>query len=186
VILNRVFLRQISQHRLRGSFTRTRIVACIVSSLSPATAFPDIVREPDMWERAQTIAVEMLDGRLVAGPRSARPRITTPLGCGPGGCARDDQDAPARRAHFSIGPRAWGDGVEAPEMGRRGPSTIESTRRARRGGEEALIGESRSARCQHSRYGPIVARVNRGLRPSRLSPHISISRRDVEMRGRMG
>ena len=35
-----------------------------VSSPLPATAFPDIVTEPDAWDRAKRIARDMLDGKL--------------------------------------------------------------------------------------------------------------------------
>src|SRR6516225_6941305 len=63
VILNRVFsgkypntvcgvVYQNAHRRLHCQFT----FAC--------DGIPDIVREPDMWERAKTIATEMLDGKL--------------------------------------------------------------------------------------------------------------------------
>jgi hypothetical protein len=63
VVLNRVFsgkypntvcgvVYQNAHRRLHCQFT----FAC--------DGIPDIVREPDMWERAQTIAAEMLDGKL--------------------------------------------------------------------------------------------------------------------------
>jgi hypothetical protein len=87
---------------------------------------PDIVREPDMWERAQTIAVEMLDGKLwlpeVGKATHYHAHWVRP------GWVREMTKMHRLGVHTFYRPRAWGDGIEAPEWGDQA-TTIESTRR---------------------------------------------------------
>jgi len=86
VILNRVFsgkypntvcgvVYQNAHRRLHCQFT----FAC--------DGIPDIVREPDMWERARPSRPKCSTANFGC-PRSARPRTTTPIGCIRAGCAK--------------------------------------------------------------------------------------------------
>src|SRR5262245_13911541 len=87
---------------------------------------PDIVREPDMWERAKTIAAEMLDGNLwlpeVGKATHYHAHWVRP------GWVREMTKMHRLGVHTFYRPRAWGDGLEAPEWGDEA-STIESARR---------------------------------------------------------
>ena len=125
VILNRVFsgkypntvcgvVYQNAHRRLHCQFT----FAC--------DGIPDIVREPDMWERAQTIAAEMLDGKLWL-PEVGKATHYHASWVRPG-WVREMTKMHRLGVHTFYRPRAWGDGVEAPEWGDEA-STIESTRR---------------------------------------------------------
>ena len=125
VILNRVFsgkypntvcgvVYQNAHRRLHCQFT----FAC--------DGIPDIVREPDMWERAKTIAAEMLDGKLwlpeVGKATHYHGHWVRP------GWVREMTKMHRLGVHTFYRPRAWGDGLEAPEWGDEA-STIESARR---------------------------------------------------------
>jgi Cell Wall Hydrolase len=125
VVLNRVFsgkypntvcgvVYQNAHRRLHCQFT----FAC--------DGIPDIVREPDMWERAKTIAVEMLDGKLwlpeVGKATHYHAHWVRP------GWVREMTKMHRLGVHTFYRPRAWGDGLEAPEWGDEA-STIESARR---------------------------------------------------------
>jgi hypothetical protein len=125
VILNRVFsgkypntvcgvVYQNAHRRLHCQFT----FAC--------DGIPDIVREPDMWERAQTIAAEMLDGKLWL-PEVGKATHYHASWVRPG-WVREMTKMHRLGVHTFYRPRAWGDGVEAPEWGD-AASTIEATRR---------------------------------------------------------
>jgi len=87
---------------------------------------PDIVREPDMWERAKTIAAEMLDGKLWL-PEVGKATHYHAYWVRPG-WVREMTKMHRLGVHTFYRPRAWGDGLEAPEWGDEA-STIESARR---------------------------------------------------------
>jgi hypothetical protein len=76
---------------------------------------PDLVREPDMWERAQTIAAEMLDGKLwlpeVGKATHYHAYWTRPR------WVREMTKMYKLGVHTFYRPRAWGDGEDAPEWG---------------------------------------------------------------------
>jgi Cell Wall Hydrolase len=125
VILNRVFsgkypntvcgvVYQNAHRRLHCQFT----FAC--------DGIPDIVREPDMWERAKTIAAEMLDGKLwlpeVGKATHYHAHWVRP------GWVREMTKMHRLGVHTFYRPRAWGDGLEAPEWGDEA-ATVESARR---------------------------------------------------------
>jgi cell wall hydrolase len=125
VVLNRVFsgkypntvcgvVYQNAHRRLHCQFT----FAC--------DGIPDIVREPDMWERAKTIAVEMLDGKLWL-PEVGKATHYHAYWVRPG-WVREMTKMHRLGVHTFYRPRAWGDGLEAPEWGDEA-STIESARR---------------------------------------------------------
>jgi spore germination cell wall hydrolase CwlJ-like protein len=76
---------------------------------------PDVIREPDMWERAKTIAAESLDGKIwlpEVGKAThyhaywVRPRWV-----------REMTKMHKLGVHTFYRPRAWGDGANAPEWG---------------------------------------------------------------------
>jgi hypothetical protein len=125
VVLNRVFsgkypntvcgvVYQNAHRRLHCQFT----FAC--------DGIPDIVREPDMWERAQTIAAEMLDGKLWL-PEVGKATHYHASWVRPG-WVREMTKMHRLGVHTFYRPRAWGDGVDAPEWGDEA-STMEATRR---------------------------------------------------------
>jgi len=125
VVLNRVFsgkypntvcgvVYQNAHRRLHCQFT----FAC--------DGIPDIVREPDMWERAKTIAAEMLDGRLWL-PEVGKATHYHAYWVRPG-WVREMTKMHRLGVHTFYRPRAWGDGFEAPEWGDE-VSTTESARR---------------------------------------------------------
>src|SRR5262245_44073367 len=125
VILNRVFsgkypntvcgvVYQNAHRRLHCQFT----FAC--------DGIPDIVREPDMWERAQTIAAEMLDGKLWL-PEVGKATHYHAYWVHPG-WVREMTKMHRLGVHTFYRPRAWGDGVEAPEWGDEA-STADAARR---------------------------------------------------------
>jgi Cell Wall Hydrolase len=125
VVLNRAFsgkypntvcgvVYQNAHHRLHCQFT----FAC--------DGIPDIVREPDMWERAKTIAAEMLDGKLWL-PEVGKATHYHAYWVRPG-WVREMTKMHRLGVHTFYRPRAWGDGLEAPEWGDEA-STIESARR---------------------------------------------------------
>jgi hypothetical protein len=76
---------------------------------------PDVVREPDMWERAKTIAAEMLDGKLwlpeVGKATHYHAHWVRP------GWVREMNKMHRLGVHTFYRPRAWGDGSKAPEWG---------------------------------------------------------------------
>jgi spore germination cell wall hydrolase CwlJ-like protein len=114
VVLNRVFsgkypntvcgvVYQNSHRHLACQFT----FAC--------DGIPDVVREPDMWERAQTIAAEMLDGKLWL-PEVGKATHYHAYWVRPG-WVREMTKMHKLGVHTFYRPRAWGDGVDAPEWG---------------------------------------------------------------------
>ena len=75
----------------------------------------DVVREPDMWERAKTIAVEMLDGKLWL-PDVGKATHYHAYWVRPG-WVREMTKLQKLGVHTFYRPRAWGDGGDAPEWG---------------------------------------------------------------------
>ena len=125
VILNRVFsgkypntvcgvVYQNAHRRLHCQFT----FAC--------DGIPDIVREPDMWERAKTIAAEMLDGKLWL-PEVGKATHYHAYWVHPG-WVREMTKMHRLGVHTFYRPRAWGDGLDAPEWGDEA-STADAARR---------------------------------------------------------
>jgi spore germination cell wall hydrolase CwlJ-like protein len=76
---------------------------------------PDVVREPDMWERAKVIASEMLDGKLWL-PEVGKATHYHAYWVRPG-WVREMTKMHKLGVHTFYRPRAWGDGGEAPEWG---------------------------------------------------------------------
>ena len=87
---------------------------------------PDVVREPDMWERAKTIAAEMLDGKLWL-PEVGKATHYHAYWVRPG-WVREMTKLQKLGVHTFYRPRAWGDGGEAPEWGD-AAATEESTKK---------------------------------------------------------
>ncbi len=137
VVLNRAFsgkypntvcgvVYQNSHRRLACQFT----FAC--------DGIPDRIREPDMWERAQVIAAEMLDGKLWL-PEVGKATHYHAYWVRPG-WVRTMTKLQKLGVHTFYRPRAWGDGAQAPEWGDRDRNggIDEEARRSR---QEALAGE---------------------------------------------
>jgi spore germination cell wall hydrolase CwlJ-like protein len=82
----------------------------------------DVIREPDMWERAKKIAAEMLDGRLwlpeVGKATHYHANYVHP------GWVREMKKMYRLGVHIFYRPRAWGDGADAPEWS--DPETTQS------------------------------------------------------------
>ena len=78
---------------------------------------PDVVREPDMWERAKTIAAEMLDGKLWL-PEVGKATHYHAYWVRPG-WVREMTKLQRLGVHTFYRPRKWGDGEDAPEWGDR-------------------------------------------------------------------
>jgi hypothetical protein len=76
---------------------------------------PDVVREPDMWERAKTIAAEMLDGKLWL-PEVGKATHYHAYWVRPG-WVREMTKMHKLGVHTFYRPRKWGDGEDAPEWG---------------------------------------------------------------------
>jgi spore germination cell wall hydrolase CwlJ-like protein len=87
---------------------------------------PDVVREPDMWERAKTIATEMLDGKLWL-PEVGKATHYHAYWVRPG-WVREMTKMHKLGVHTFYRPRKWGDGEDAPEWGDP-ESTQESARK---------------------------------------------------------
>src|SRR5712691_3009345 len=75
----------------------------------------DVIREPDMWERAKTIASEMLDGKLWL-PEVGKATHYHAYWVRPG-WVREMNKMHRLGVHTFYRPRAWGDGAQAPEWG---------------------------------------------------------------------
>jgi hypothetical protein len=116
VILNRVFsgkypntvcgvVYQNAHRRLHCQFT----FAC--------DGIPDIVREPDMWERAKTIAAEMLDGKLWL-PEVGKATHYHAYWVHPG-WVREMTKMHKLGVHTFYRPRAWGDEASTAEAAKR-------------------------------------------------------------------
>lgn len=82
----------------------------------------DVIREPDMWERAKKISAEMLDGRLwlpeVGKATHYHANYVHP------GWVREMKKMHRLGVHIFYRPRAWGDGADAPEWS--DPETTQS------------------------------------------------------------
>src|SRR5262245_37020726 len=76
---------------------------------------PDVIREPDMWERAKTIAAEMLDGKLWL-PEVGKATHYHAYWVRPG-WVREMHKMHKLGVHTFYRPRAWGDGGDAPQWG---------------------------------------------------------------------
>src|SRR5450631_2960294 len=76
---------------------------------------PDVVREPDMWERAKKIAKAMLDGQLWL-PEVAKSTHYHAYWVHPSWVA-EMKKMYKFGVHTFYRPRAWGDGSEAPSWG---------------------------------------------------------------------
>jgi hypothetical protein len=76
---------------------------------------PEVVREPDMWERAETIAAEMLDGKLWL-PEVGKATHYHAYWVRPG-WVREMNKMHKLGVHTFYRPRKWGDGEDAPEWG---------------------------------------------------------------------
>lgn len=76
---------------------------------------PDVVREPDMWERAKTIAAEMLGGKLWL-PEVGKATHYHAYWVRPG-WVREMTKMHKLGVHTFYRPRKWGDGEDAPEWG---------------------------------------------------------------------
>jgi hypothetical protein len=87
---------------------------------------PDVVREPDMWERAKTISTEMLDGKLWL-PEVGKATHYHAYWVRPG-WVREMTKMHKLGVHTFYRPRKWGDGEDAPEWGD-AESTQESARK---------------------------------------------------------
>jgi spore germination cell wall hydrolase CwlJ-like protein len=73
----------------------------------------DVIREPDMWERAKKIAAEMLDGKLWL-PEVGKATHYHATYVHPG-WVREMKKMYRLGVHIFYRPRAWGDGGDAPE-----------------------------------------------------------------------
>jgi len=76
---------------------------------------PDVIREPDMWERAKTISTEMLAGKLWL-PEIGKATHYHAYWVHPG-WVREMSKMYKLGVHTFYRPRAWGDGADAPEWG---------------------------------------------------------------------
>jgi len=155
-------------HILR--FLSTTVAACVnqnkhrhyaCSSPSPATTSADVVREPDMWDRARKIAKRCSTASRLA--RRNRPLKNPPIGCHP--------LSPIMKKMYKFGvhllPAArLGDGSDAPSWGRRSRRgnfrrSSRKRRRVRRKMSDTVCG---------GKSPPSWSRIRAG--------HASISRRD--------
>jgi spore germination cell wall hydrolase CwlJ-like protein len=82
----------------------------------------DVIREPDMWERAKKIAAEMLDGKLWL-PEVGKATHYHATYVHPG-WVREMKKMHKLGVHIFYRPRAWGDGGDAPEWS--DPETTQS------------------------------------------------------------
>ena len=82
----------------------------------------DVIREPDMWERAKKIAAEMLDGKLWL-PEVGKATHYHATYVHPG-WVREMKKMYRLGVHIFYRPRAWGDGGDAPEWS--DPETTQS------------------------------------------------------------
>jgi hypothetical protein len=87
---------------------------------------PDVIREPDMWERAKVIAAEMLDGKIWL-PEVGKATHYHAYWVRPG-WVREMTKLQKLGVHTFYRPRAWGDGADAPEWGD-AAATADSTRK---------------------------------------------------------
>ncbi|HEY7245919.1 MAG TPA: cell wall hydrolase [Xanthobacteraceae bacterium] len=82
----------------------------------------DVIREPDMWERAKKIAAEMLDGKLWL-PEVGKATHYHATYVHPG-WVREMKKMHKLGVHIFYRPRSWGDGADAPEWS--DPDTTQS------------------------------------------------------------
>ncbi len=95
--------------------TRTRTAISPANSPSPATAFPDVVTEPDAWARAYHIAHDMLGGKLWM-PQVAKATHYHAYWVHPD-WVNEMKKIYKLGVHTFYRPRAWGDGSDEPTWG---------------------------------------------------------------------
>jgi spore germination cell wall hydrolase CwlJ-like protein len=76
---------------------------------------PDVIKEPDMWERAKVIAAEMLDGKIWL-PEVGKATHYHAYWVHPG-WVREMNKLHRVGVHTFYRPRKWGDGGDAPQWG---------------------------------------------------------------------
>jgi len=86
----------------------------------------DVIREPDMWERAKVIAAEMLDGKVWL-PEIGKATHYHAYWVRPD-WVREMTRLQKLGVHTFYRPRAWGDGADAPEWGD-ATTTAEATKK---------------------------------------------------------
>jgi spore germination cell wall hydrolase CwlJ-like protein len=86
----------------------------------------DVIREPDMWERAKVIAAEMLDGKIWL-PEIGKATHYHAYWVRPD-WVREMTKLQKLGVHTFYRPRAWGDGGDAPEWGD-AAATAEATKK---------------------------------------------------------
>ena len=107
-------LRLLSEHGAAWSTrTRHRHLACQFTFACDNNA--DVVREPDMWDRARKIAKAMLDGQLWL-PEVAKSTHYHAYWVRPS-WVHEMKKMYKFGVHTFYRPRAWGDGSEAPSWG---------------------------------------------------------------------
>jgi hypothetical protein len=87
---------------------------------------PDVIREPDMWERAKVIAAEMLEGKIWL-PEIGKATHYHAYWVRPD-WVREMTKLQKLGVHTFYRPRAWGDGADAPEWGD-AAATAEATKK---------------------------------------------------------
>jgi spore germination cell wall hydrolase CwlJ-like protein len=87
---------------------------------------PDVIREPDMWERAKVISAEMLDGKIWL-PEVGKATHYHAYWVRPD-WVREMTKLQKLGVHTFYRPRAWGDGADAPEWGD-AAATAEATKK---------------------------------------------------------
>ena len=87
---------------------------------------PDVIREPDMWERAKVIAAEMLDGKIWL-PEIGKATHYHAYWVRPD-WVREMTKLQKLGVHTFYRPRAWGDGADSPEWGD-AAATAEATKK---------------------------------------------------------
>ncbi len=116
---------------------------------------PDVVREPDMWDRARKIAKAMLDGQLWL-PEVAKSTHYHAYWVRPS-WVHEMKKMYKFGVHTFYRPRAWGDGSEAPSWGTSAETAEISAKLARsraqlgRAGQREALSDSRNRSTQRSR-----------------------------------
>jgi hypothetical protein len=87
---------------------------------------PDVIREPDMWERAKVIAAEMLSGKIWL-PEIGKATHYHAYWVRPD-WVREMTKLQKLGVHTFYRPRAWGDGADSPEWGD-AAATAEATKK---------------------------------------------------------
>src|SRR6202158_2387584 len=101
---------------------------------------PDVIREPEMWERARKIAKAMLDGQLWL-PEVAKSTHYHAYWVRPS-WVNEMKKMYKFGVHTFYRPRAWGDGSEAPSWGTPGETAAISAKLAEAAKSSAEISET--------------------------------------------